>query len=30
MVGPPLWWLGNRISRTAPTLRRKVSPIEQS
>lgn len=28
LLGPPLWWAGMRISRTAPTLRRKVSPIE--
>ncbi|HUR72662.1 MAG TPA: hypothetical protein VMZ00_00195 [Sporichthya sp.] len=30
LLGPPLWWLGLRISRTGPTLRRKVSPIEPS
>ena len=28
LLGPPLWWAGMRISRTAPALRRKVSPIE--
>ena len=30
LLGPPLWWLGLRIQRTAPTLRRKVSPTEPS
>ncbi len=30
ILGPPLWWGSQRIARTAPTLRRKVSPIEPS
>ncbi|MBA3745507.1 DUF4349 domain-containing protein, partial [Sporichthya sp.] len=30
LLGPPLWWLGLRIQRTAPAVGRKVSPIEPS